>query len=537
MKVVCDPRGFLHRPTIPSKRLILAVTVGLLAGSCGQKEDAGTAPRRPPNLLLIVVDTLRASALGNPVQTPHLNRLAAESSVFQNAVSHIPATGPSHSTLFTGRHPLSHGVHLNAQELPAEATTLAELLQDAGYSTSAVVSLGVLRRAYGFAQGFVAYNDHFPQQWFRLGKEISDHAISWLRENTARPFFLFVHYSDPHMPYGRPDRAYPRFRVLLDGQPVGEGRVDGLRRVASLELAPGAHELKFVPLDPSTRRMYFRGLKDRPPVTLRFGSEWNRPPAAGEVLYTASLPAKLEIVNGSESVTTLDLPLFIREILTLEEARLRYSDEVSYVDQQVGRLLQELERQGLKDQTLIVFTSDHGEALGEHDHRGHIEQLYQTMLHVPLMFRWPAVVPSNEKRTDLARHIDVLPSILSVLGLATPPGLPGRNLFGAGAEGTPRIPFVAATFRPLAKRDLRSLTFEGFKLIRHEEAKETELYALAEDPEELHDVSGRETELTRRYLSILNRYLEQAEDSASTAEVPLLSEGEKEQLEALGYVQ
>jgi len=533
MRARVRPAAGTRGGSLWSLLLALSGLACAVPGGCS-REERPAAPATRPNLLLVVVDTLRADALGDVARAPHLDRLAVESAVFRNALALVPATGPSHASLFTGQTPWRHGVRLNSQKLPQEATTLAERLRDEGYETAAVVSLGVLRSQYGFAQGFEFYDEQFPQQWFRLGEEITDHAVAWLRDHTGAPFFLFVHYSDPHEPYGRPDLPYPEFRVLLDGTEVAHGRTDGLRRAVELDLPPGAHDLELVPVRPSERRLLFRGIKDRPPVRIEFGDGWQQPAAKDEGIYSATLPAAFRIINESAETTRSELPIFAKEALSISEAADRYRGEVNYVDAQVGRLLAAVESKGISGQTLVVFTSDHGEALGEHGHLGHINQLYQPLVHVPLMFRLPTAVRPGVRAVYVS-HLDVVPTILPLLGLTAPISLPGRDLFGAAAKS--ERPVVAATFPPLARQNLRSLTLDGFRLIRHGDSGANELFHLAEDPGELRDLSAVEDDRTRRYLSILERFLAQAEESASPLETPKLTEEEHEHLRALGYLQ
>ena len=140
--------GFLRQLTLA----ILALAA--LLCSCGESNKQASPPR---NLVLVVIDTLRADYLalyGGDVKTPTLESLAASGVIFGQAYSHIAVTGPSHSSLMTGLLPVDHGVQANTQILPAERTTLAEIVCAAGYDTAATVSLGVLRSDYGFDQGF-----------------------------------------------------------------------------------------------------------------------------------------------------------------------------------------------------------------------------------------------------------------------------------------------------------------------------------------------------------------------------------------------
>jgi choline-sulfatase len=186
--------------------------------------------RSRPNLLLITIDTLRAdhcSSYGyHRLTTPHLDGLARDGVRFATAYAPTPVTGPSHATLFTSLHPQHHGVLSNGAALPPEPFTMAEVLQDAGYETGAIVSAYPLKARFGLAQGFRSYEDDFPasdaslpqarwegerlaEAYDRRAGATSDRALAWLARHGSgpRPFFLWVHYFDPHSPYDAPGAA------------------------------------------------------------------------------------------------------------------------------------------------------------------------------------------------------------------------------------------------------------------------------------------------------------------------------------------
>jgi choline-sulfatase len=208
-------------PRIPPAIHLGGAFLALLLGC----RSADTRSR--PNLLLITIDTLRAdhcSAYGyHRPTTPHLDELARDGVRFATAYSPTPVTGPSHATLFTSLHPQHHGVLSNGTALPAEPFTVAEILQQAGYETGAIVSAYPLKARFGLSQGFGSYEDDFPaadaslpqanwegepldEAYDRRAGATSDRALAWLarHKSGARPFFLWVHYFDPHSPYDAP---------------------------------------------------------------------------------------------------------------------------------------------------------------------------------------------------------------------------------------------------------------------------------------------------------------------------------------------
>jgi arylsulfatase A-like enzyme/tetratricopeptide (TPR) repeat protein len=169
---------------------------------------------RPPSAILITLDTTRADVLGcygGPEGvTPHLDRIASESIVFDAARTVAPITLPSHASMLTGLYPPRHTLRDNARNgLPSAAYTLAEAARDAGYETAAFVSAVVLDRSYGLAQGFDVYRQPESDAGrgsFYVGELPSEETVSrvetwWKARDKDRPFFLWVHFFDPHAPY------------------------------------------------------------------------------------------------------------------------------------------------------------------------------------------------------------------------------------------------------------------------------------------------------------------------------------------------
>ena len=168
------------------------------------------------NVVLISMDTTRADHLScygvYKNVTPNIDALAKEAVLFKNTYSPIPLTLPAHSSMMTGRIPPAHGIHDNLKyQLNDKNLTLAEILKDNDFITVAVISAFILDSRFGLEQGFDTYDDSFDEELEnsnisqRRGGETTEHAIRWLQKNKDNPFFLFVHYYDPHMPYDPPE--------------------------------------------------------------------------------------------------------------------------------------------------------------------------------------------------------------------------------------------------------------------------------------------------------------------------------------------
>lgn len=190
------------------KLRLLSTLLAALLGSCGGQEGKGHS------VLLITLDTTSAGALSCygalPGLTPHLDRLAREGVVYDNARTVAPLTGPAHASMLTGLYPPRHGVRVNASmALPEAARTLAEEVGPRGVATGAVIAAAVLDHSLGFSQGFAEYDEPDGEAGApRQAAMVARGGIRWLRKKpVGEPFFLWLHFFDPHHPY-EPPRAF-----------------------------------------------------------------------------------------------------------------------------------------------------------------------------------------------------------------------------------------------------------------------------------------------------------------------------------------
>ena len=192
--------------------IILVVIAVIIASMCSYFIISA---KRIERIVLISIDTCRADYLScygySRNTTPNIDELAKEGILFENVISPVPLTLPAHSSMFTGTIGPYHGVHDNTHyKLASSNITLAEILKEAGFATSAFIGAFVLDSQFGMDQGFDTYNDDFEERHMagtvseRKGAEVSRLGIQWLENNRDRDFFLFLHYYDPHNPYEPP---------------------------------------------------------------------------------------------------------------------------------------------------------------------------------------------------------------------------------------------------------------------------------------------------------------------------------------------
>ena len=345
----------------------LAAVVGLSA------LGLAFAVPRGPNVLWISIDSLRADRL--PIhgygasRTPFIDYLAGQGVVFEQAYADAPWTTAAMASAMTGRFAVHHGLRTPFAPLADGEATVAEIFNDAGWQTGAIVGSFSLDRVFGLDQGFADYDDrydsplqaagdrpHLPSQLvadvgvqraylrrkerhdsFRTDAAVGDAALAWLqRASRWRPFFLWVHFFGPHQ-----------------------------------------------------RRQY------------------------------------------GDSVTE-----------AIERAMGPYDARVEGVDAQIGRILEELTRSGRLGDTIIVLQGDHGQGHLQHQELNHGQQLYDSVLRIPLLIAWPGKL-RGLRATGMARAVDVMPTILELAGLTPPAGRDGQSLVprlrGADGESEPLL--------------------------------------------------------------------------------------------------
>jgi arylsulfatase A-like enzyme len=386
-----------------------------------------TATAASPNVLFVVLDTVRADHLGTygyaRPTSPALDCFAATGVVFENAFSVAPWTLPSHASMFTGVHPTTHGTGWENPRLADgrariddlatyDMHTLAEELSQRGYQTIGIAEKPWLSFEIGLTQGFEQFHDYsittlserflgsqvvarykekfgvkiptsHPRPQDKGGARVIDTALEWLNgsreRDVDRPFFMFMNLNEAHDPYLPPTGYWESF--LPEGVTIAD--------------------------------------------------------TVPEVLPARQIDQHSMILG--ELALTADM---VEKYIAL------YDAEILYQDMLVGRLLDGLEQQNLSENTLVILVADHGEEFGEFDTRvGHQLAAVDTLLHVPLIMRYPPALPQGYRVTSMASTVDIFPTIVDVIERAQGNALPrttpellsleGVSLFNAMQPGGP----------------------------------------------------------------------------------------------------
>lgn len=485
-------RALVQRTVVVLGALVLALAIGVHGWQWLTERRAlaklPPAPGGAPNVLLIVLDTVRAQNLSlygyERRTTPELERLAASGIRFERALSTASWTPPSHASMFTGRFPHELLPHWHA---PLDDTypTLAEVLAARGYLTAGIVgNVEYTSRESGLARGFARYEDYLvsPAEfvmssaltqtlvahnrplrrllgWYDiLGRkdaaEVNRHFLRWLDRRDERPFFAFLNYYDAHEPYLPPEPFEERF---------------------------GSTKARKKPLLNYWKRQATRSEKKK--------------------MSPEEIQAELDAYDGT----------------------------IAFLDQHLGRLFDELRKRGLLQNTLIVVTSDHGEQFGEHGLFAHANSLYRQLLHVPLVIALPGEVPAGRSLREPVSLRDIPATVLDLVEPGSRSPLAGRSLrrtwseiggvepgggeaagggavlhgdtllaeFARGSFASPpprrRRAFIGRGQRaPQEKVQLaKSLVAAGYHYILTGDGRD-ELYDFEKDPAETRDLAGSE---------------------------------------------
>lgn len=514
---------------------LLALLAPLVLAGCEAEAPTpvSSVPAAPLNVILILVDTLRGDAVLDPqglYDTPNIDRLAQEGIVFPSAFASAPMTLPSHVSLFASRPPFETKVLNNNQTVPVGLPLVAEWFSQHDYDTRAVLSLATMNPPMantGVSRGFASYDVDY---WMMARAEDTVQRLwrSLDARDTSAPLFLFAHFSDPHEPYNSHGTEERRVEVQVNGVVAQEFLAsDWSQHSVELELPSGRSTVEFISKEKPARRFRVRLFECRD--------------EDGPVAFTWELGKEMERVNrarlvldrGEREPQKSTVRLWVNDVPDRERLDDRYRIEVSYVDRYIGELIQRLKDLGLYEDSLVVFTSDHGEALGERNFVGHVEYLTDEMIHVPLIVkpprgdaRWAAL---ERRAGSLASHLDLTPTLLAMAGLPPLPGQRGKSLLEAN-----EAVHIAETHKPEAKKNQIALRDGEFKLIYYADEERFEMYDLVADPLEKTDVYATHASRRKDWPEKLAALYAESQVPASASEA---GQGEVDPalLKALGY--
>ncbi|NIR86402.1 sulfatase [Candidatus Bathyarchaeota archaeon] len=453
-----------------------------------------------PNIILVTMDTVRAdhtSAYNYPRETtPALEDLARESTLYLNAIAPGDMTLSTHASLFTGLPVNWHGAHRSdqypaGQPLAQGFDTLSEVLANHGYLTAGVVANhGYLGHRFGLDQGFHYYDDRAPISYSRW---------TWrglFRELLCNIFTIWIHPSFLNSPYRKAEQIHSEALKLIE-------KLHKRNRPWFLFLNyMDAH----TPYQPP------------PPFDTRF------PSIDPAFTWRKYREMKQEILRQEYKITTKEK----QHLLSL------YDAGIAYLDHYLGIFLEQLKKRGLYEGSLIIVTSDHGEAFGERELIGHEMSVYQDQVHVPLLVKYPNSA-AEMKVSEIVSLISIPPTVLEVTGLKSQKGFRRMNLRKI-PMGEPTI-VVSESYPhgvlPRFERVERAVFRNSYKFIHSTEGKR-EFYDLSLDPNETQNLYKELREESRALENQLTDWLKVS--SSPSTDCTLLDRQTEDRLQSLGYV-
>ena len=373
-----------------------ALGLGRVAARAAAASDRG---QLRPNVLFIMTDQHRKDALaayGDPIiRTPHLDALATGGVRFENCWVQHAACMPSRACIFTGRYPMAHRVRSNGVPLPESEVTLAAVFAASGYRTGGAGKFHFLPH-YPYRSPLPMMETHpepyYGFQEFHLGED-----------GRSGEHWVWIHRTHPEYDQ-TPDDKIPL--ELHNSHWAASHTIDFIRRCHNRG-EPFFAFCSFV--DPH--------------------HGYNPPSPYREMYRKEDMPAPSQPAGEFD-----DKPPHLQKRARQREGvkpdvaynRTQYYGEVTFIDDSIGRVLQTLEELKIRDSTLIIFTSDHGDLLG--DHGLYFKGLaYWQSANVPLFFNWPGHLRAGKVVAGIVQQIDLLPTILELAGLPAPGGVQGRS--------------------------------------------------------------------------------------------------------------
>lgn len=478
------------------RRIIGFLAAGCLAGffivpGIGDVARADTRP----NIVIYLVDTLRADRLNTygyqrRQTSPWLDALAREGVLFKRCCAPSPWTMPTVASLFLSQYPAEHRMLGTYDRLPAKADTLAERLKRRGFATYTAFASGFLGPEFALDQGF----DHKMRQLIFNGQ----HVNGLLGRNVRTPMFLYIHTVEPHNPY----------------------------RYAPMQ-TPG---FEFVSQEHRTRmHRDMRGYKD-----------------AGEYDYRKKLSL------GTNDRTAEQDRYLGRVAELLDEWNEVYDASVRFADSNMQSVINTLKRRGVWDNTIFIFMADHGEEFLEHGGFLHDQSVYDELMHVPLVMRFPRGQFAGTTVTDVVSLIDIIPTLAEYLndpklaadarGQSLMPLIRGEKPEKKSRFSIPGMRINTTRFyRPWEEQrgDINIVVYHGprWKGVWNVEHNTMELYDLQNDPKEQRNLARQRAELVEamrahayQWYSQIKKNQQETEDSGDLGDETL------EALRALGYV-
>ncbi|MDN3686386.1 sulfatase family protein [Cyclobacterium jeungdonense] len=509
----------------PIKSLFLFLLFALIVASCTKKETEEVTASGPPNILFIFSDDHAFQAISayedrfsKLAPTPNIDRIADRGMRFDRAYVTNSICAPSRATILTGAHSHVNGLRTNGDIFDGEQITFPKLLRENGYTTALIGKWHLRSKPTGFdhweilpGQGHY-YNPDFISDTDTGAVEgyvtdlITDKSLAWLEANKAdgKPFMLMLQHKAPHREWEKGPDHLELYEDVEFPEPFNLFDDYDTRGTAAKEQDMTIRET--MQLD-SDLKLWTEENRNKGSFNRTYGRMNEEQRAAWDAVYDPIIQEFQEKNLQGEELVRWKYQRYMRDYLAT----------IRSVDDNVGRVLDYLEENGLDENTLIVYTSDQGFYLGEHgwfDKRFMYEESFRT----PLLMQWQGKIPEGTVNKDLVSNLDFAQTFLDVAGIEAPDRMQGRSLLPLMTGDTPEnwrdylyyhyyeFPGVHSVNKH------EGITGERFKLMHFYELDEWEMYDLQEDPMEMNNIYNHpeydsiQSSLTDRFKRLKRQY-------------------------------
>lgn len=468
----------------------------------------------PTNILLITSDQHHYSALGavNPkIRTPHLDRLAAQGTLFNRAYCVNPTCSPSRATMITGLYPSQHGCWAIGVKLPEDVPTVGDILSRQGYQSILVgkahfqplrsepgsesIECQPLMRDLDFWRNFHGpwYGfDHVETARMHANEShAGQHYALWLEEKGLinwRDYFEpwppvpDSKYSGPY--YMRDSLAWDLPEEYHHSHWVGERTVANIERCAQEGKPFFLWSSFFDPHPPYILPEPWAGMYD--PADMDPGEfipgEFDHMPPQFERTRQENPDFSDYQEPGGKALHGFQSHLHTED--EMRRSLASYYGMVSLIDHEVGRILDALDRLGLAENTLVIFSTDHGHLLGQHGLIAKGAFHYEDLLRIPMIARYPGHIPAGQVSQALQSQIDFVPTFLDAAGIATPGAMQGESRLADWRSGAGRDWALVENRHNPTTVHLRTLVTDRYKITVYRNHDYGELFDLQDDPQE-----------------------------------------------------
>jgi len=483
-----------------------------------------------PNVLIIVLDAVRADHLSgygyHRNTTPNIDRISSEGFLYENAISASCWTLESMTSMLTGLLPSRHGVHWGNLNLKDNIPTLTEYLRDAGYRSFCLSNNGAfLNKKSELVKGF----DYFWEVKFLFDPDKAKSSFKKFINSVYRRTF-FSRYMFDFSNFGKDSLIKKIFKKTILGRfhlGAAETNLRFKRYVRSIKKDGKPFFAMLLYIDAH--------LPYRPPGRFRrlFMPDKFREEDIRKVNYDAE-----KFLSGKVKMSEYDFDIL----------RALYDGEIAYLDSKIGELYEFLKRENILDDTLLIITSDHGENIGDHGLMDHRYCLYDTVLKVPLIIRYPEAFTPGKRVRHHVQTLDLFPTIENLLSVESGIEFDGISLFDRERDGNGEMAFAECVVpQPVSSKDedeiaalskylhsLKALRNHRYKFILKSDGK-NELYNLKEDPDEENNIAPSNPVIVEDLLQELLRKTGSFNREVNSSDLNLDSEI-KERLKSLGYL-